>query len=133
MTSKPAIVAVLIAACSPLLAQAVLAPSRAAPPSLEEVRKGMAIPSRDGVRGQQDAVGYASKPEQMARVWDLSAAPPPPERLGEPPAPGVAAVICPHDDYIYAGRVYRAVLPLVTARTVVLVGAFHGYRRFGAH
>jgi AmmeMemoRadiSam system protein B len=29
--------------------------------------------------------------------------------------------------------VYRRVLPLVTARTVVLFGVFHGYRRFGEH
>jgi AmmeMemoRadiSam system protein B len=42
-------------------------------------------------------------------------------------------VICPHDDYLYAGRVYRQVLPLVTARTVVMVGVFHRYRKFGQH
>src|SRR5262249_54861773 len=53
--------------------------------------------------------------------------------FGPIPGPGVAAVICPHDDYLYAGRVYRRVLPLITARTVVLVGVFHRYRRFGAH
>ncbi len=134
MTLKsPVAAAILAACCSPLFAQAVSAPPQAAPPSLEEVRRAMGIPSRDGVRGQQDAVGFASKPEQMARVWELSAVPPAPERLGEPPVPGAAAVICPHDDYLYAGRVYRQVLPLVTARTVVLVGVFHKYRRFGAH
>src|SRR5262249_34927071 len=48
-------------------------------------------------------------------------------------APGVAAVICPHDDFSFAGRVYRRVMPLVTARTVVVMGVFHGYRRFGEH
>ncbi len=126
-------VVVLTAAAPPLFAQAVSAPPPAGPPSLEEVRKGMGIPSRDDVRGQQDAVGFASRPEQMARVWELSASSPAPERLGDPPAPGVAAVVCPHDDYLYAGRVYRQVLPLVTARTVILVGVFHKYRRFGAH
>ncbi len=133
MMPKLAVAAALLAAVhSPVLAQAVAAPAQAAPPSLEDVRKAMGIPSSDGTRGQQDAVGFASKPEQMARVWDLSAAPPPPDLLSEPPPPGVAAVLCPHDDYLYAGRVYRAVLPLVTARTVVLVGVFHKYRRFGA-
>jgi AmmeMemoRadiSam system protein B len=126
-------VTVLAAASTPLLAQAVSAPREAAPPSLEEVRRGMGIPSRGDVRGQQDAVGFASTAEQMARVWDLSATTPAPDRLGEPPVPGVAGVICPHDDYLYAGRVYRRILPLVTARTVVLVGVFHKYRRFGAH
>src|SRR5262249_51465120 len=33
--------------------------------------------------------------------------------------------------YLYAGRVYRSVIPLVTARTVVVIGVFHRYRRFG--
>jgi AmmeMemoRadiSam system protein B len=114
------------------LGQAALQPS-GTPPTLEEVRKGMAIPSHDETRGQLDAVGYASTAEQMAKVWELSATPPAPEKLGEPPSPGVAGAICPHDDYIYAGRVYRQVLPLVTAKTVILVGVFHRYRRFNSH
>jgi AmmeMemoRadiSam system protein B len=68
----------------------------------------------------------------MARVWELSAASPAPDSLGAPPAPGVAAVICPHDDYLYAGRVYRRIVPLVTAHTVVVIGVFHRWRRFDA-
>jgi AmmeMemoRadiSam system protein B len=42
-------------------------------------------------------------------------------------------VISPHDDYIYAGRIYRRVLPLITAKTVVLIGVFHRYRTFQEH
>ncbi|OFV81095.1 MAG: AmmeMemoRadiSam system protein B [Acidobacteria bacterium RBG_13_68_16] len=124
---------VLLASAGQLLAQAALQPAQITPPTPSEVRKTMGIPSQGDVRGQQDAVGFASTAEQMARVWELSNAAPAPERLGAAPAPGVAGVICPHDDYIYAGRVYRQVLPLVTAKTVVLVGVFHKYRRFGAH
>jgi AmmeMemoRadiSam system protein B len=127
-------VLLLLAIPAPLLAQAVSAPPQAVPPSLEEVRKGMGIPSVAlDLRGQQDAVGFASRADQMAKVWDLSAAPPAPESLGDLPAPGVAGAICPHDDYLYAGRVYRQVLPLVTAKRVVLVGVFHRYRKFGVH
>src|SRR5205814_8125964 len=77
--------------------------------------------------------GYALHAAQMAKVWERSASPPAPDSLGPAPAPGVAAVICPHDDFSFAGRVYRRVLPLVTARTVVLIGVFHGYRKFGEH
>jgi len=124
----------ILAIPAPLLAQAVSAPPQAVPPTLEEVRKGMGIPSVAlDLRGQQDAVGFASRADQMAKVWDLSAAPPAPERLGDLPAPGVAGAICPHDDYLYAGRVYRQVLPLVTAKRIVLVGVFHRYRKFGVH
>lgn len=104
------------------------------PPTLEEVRRDMGIPSRDlSLRGQRDTVGYASRPEQMARVWRLAGQPPAPRAFEAVPKAGVAGVISPHDDYLYAGRVYREALPLVTARTVILVGVFHRYRRFGEH
>jgi MEMO1 family protein len=118
---------------STLLAQAAGQPTAAAPPTLDEVRKGMGIASTDLLRGQQDTVGFASRPEQMARVWELAATTTGLDVLAASPLPGVAGAICPHDDYLYAGRVYRQVLPLVTAKTVVLVGVFHKYRRFGMH
>lgn len=84
------------------------------------------------VRGQRDTVGYATTREAMAKVWELSAQGPLPESFGEKVAPGVLGVIGPHDDYIYTARVYREIFPLVTARTVVMVGVFHRYRKFGA-
>jgi AmmeMemoRadiSam system protein B len=92
----------------------------------------MGIPSTGDLRGQQDTVGFASMAGQMADVWAASALPPAPEAFGPLPTPGVAGLICPHDDYRYAGRVYRRLVPLVSARTVVLVGVFHKYRSFGA-
>lgn len=123
-----------ILAGATLFAQAALGPAQGGPPTLEEVRRQMGIPSLGHtMRGQRDTVGFAFASKQMEAVWELSATPPAPEHLGDPPAPGVAGVICPHDDYMYAGRVYRQVLPLVTAKTVVLVGVFHRYRVFGAH
>jgi AmmeMemoRadiSam system protein B len=102
-------------------------------PTLEETRRQMGIPSTDEVRGQLDAVGYATNAAAMAKVWDLAAQAPAPESFGEPAPPaGVIGVIGPHDDYIYAARVYRKAFPLVTAKTVVVVGVFHRYRRFEA-
>ena len=106
-----------------------------APPTVDEVRKKMAIASTDELRGQQDGIGFAQTAEQMKRTWEASSTPPAPESLGEAPpkdAP-IAAILAPHDDYVYAARVYRKVVPLVTAKTVVLVGVFHGWRKFGAH
>jgi AmmeMemoRadiSam system protein B len=116
----------------PGFSQASPAPPPASQPTLAEVRRGMGIPTTEEVRGQQDAIGFASRADQMARVWEWSARPPRPEAFGPTPVPGVLGAICPHDDYLFAGRVYRQVLPLVTARTVLLVGVFHKYRRFGA-
>ena len=102
------------------------------PPTLEEVRKEMGIPSQGDVRGQKDAVGFASNAAQMAEVWELSASGPGNEKLGTAPAAPCWGILCPHDDYVYAGRTYRAVVPSVKARRVLLLGVFHGWRKFGA-
>ncbi|MGZ5072094.1 MAG: AmmeMemoRadiSam system protein B [Usitatibacter sp.] len=101
-------------------------------PTLEETRKEMGAPSANAVRGQRDTVGYATTREAMAKVWELSAQGPAPESFGARASAGVLGVIGPHDDYIYAARVYRELFPLVTAKTVVVVGVFHRYRKFGA-
>jgi AmmeMemoRadiSam system protein B len=113
-----------------MLAQAMVYPEGDRVPTLEETRAKMGIASTDKLRGQVDAVGFASTAEQMKKTWDLSAEGPAPESLGPAPEPGVLAALSPHDDYLYAGRVYRDVLPLVTAKTVVVVGVFHQYRKY---
>lgn len=128
---KTVVLAVLLCSSEGAHSQAVQQPKATPRPTLEEVRKAMGISSVGDVRGQQDAVGFASKAEQMAKVWELSAALPEPETFGFKPGSGVVGAICPHDDYVFAGRVYRRVLPLVTAKTVVFVGVFHKYRKFG--
>jgi AmmeMemoRadiSam system protein B len=126
----PAIALTLLTAAAPAPTQS---PAPFARPAADSIRREMVIPSHGDVRGRIDSTGYALHASQMAKVWELSTSPPAPDSLGPVPAPGVAAVICPHDDFSFAGRVYRRVLPLVTARTVVLIGVFHGYRRFGEH
>jgi MEMO1 family protein len=101
-------------------------------PTLDEVRAQMGAPSSGEVRGQRDTVGYAISPDGMAKVWELSAEGPMPESFGATVEPGVIGVVGPHDDYVYSARVYRKIFPLVTARTVVIVGVFHRYRKFEA-
>lgn len=109
-------------------------PTAVTRPGLDEVRREMAIPSQGHeLRGQRDSTGYASHAAQMDSVWALAALPPEPRTFEVAPPGPIAGVIAPHDDYVYAGRVYRRVLPLVTARTVIVVGVFHRYRRFGEH
>jgi AmmeMemoRadiSam system protein B len=111
----------------------LMIPNAFARPTLEEVRRQMGIPSAGDLRGQRDTVGYPATAEAMAKAWELSAQGPQPEPLGGSAKPGVIGVIGPHDDYIYSARVYARAFPLVTAKTVVIVGVFHGYRRFGEH
>jgi MEMO1 family protein len=102
------------------------------PPTLEEVRATMGIPSRaEDLRGQRDTIGYASRAGQMDAVWSRALAAPAPAALGRAPAPGVAALLVPHDDFVYSARVLARTLPLVTAKTVVVIGPFHAYARFG--
>lgn len=113
-----------------LIAQAMVYPEGERTPTLEETREDMDILSANGIRGQRDGIGYAATKEQMQKTWDLSAEGPAPDRLGPAPAPGVIGALSPHDDYLYAGRVYRAVLPLVTAKTVIVIGVFHQYRKY---
>ena len=110
----------------------LLSMAATARPTLEEVRNDMGIRSSDEVRGQRDAIGYAAKADAMAKVWELSAQGPMPESLGAELQPGVLGVIGPHDDYVYAARTYRRIFPLVTAKTVVIIGVFHRYCRFEA-
>ncbi|HEY2748672.1 MAG TPA: hypothetical protein VGL86_28830, partial [Polyangia bacterium] len=68
----------LIVALAPLRAdaQAKVYPVGNGRPTAEEARKEMGIPSTDEVRGQLDNIGYASKPDAMAKVWELAAQPP---------------------------------------------------------
>jgi len=115
------------------VAVAAPAPPAAPRPNADSIRAIMVVPSHDDVRGRIDSTGYALHAAQMAKVWELSAAPPAPDSFGPGPAAGVAAVICPHDDFSFAGRVYRRVLPLVTAKTVIVVGVFHRYAKFNEH
>ena len=128
---RPAHAASILAGIA-LLLPAAACRRRSAPTAAPD---GMGIVSTRTERGQRDTVGFASTAAQMADAWRASGQGPPPEDLlgGALPA-GVTVVggICPHDDYLYAGRVYRRLVPHITARRVLLIGVFHGWRRFGA-
>ena len=56
-------------------------PPTPARPTLDEVRRAMAIPSHHDIRGRIDSTGFALHPAQMAKVWELSACPPGPDSL----------------------------------------------------
>jgi AmmeMemoRadiSam system protein B len=64
----------------------------------------------------------------MAAVNVTSA--PAPASIGPEPDGPIVGAICPHDDFVYAGRVYRRALERIIAKTVVVVGTHHGYRKF---
>ncbi len=87
------------------------------------------------VRAQLDTVGFAVDREDFARVLYAARQA---EGLDDPGERGVrrgawpaAAVILPHDDYLYAGRTAVHALPYLQARRWVVFGVCHACRRIG--
>jgi AmmeMemoRadiSam system protein B len=92
---------------------------------------------RPSLRMQKDTVGYATRPDQveaLVKLVDSLEAPRyasnaeafPPMRT----SPMIGA-ICPHDDYLYAGRGYVHVMREIRAPRVILFGVSHAARRRG--
>ncbi len=104
--------------------------------------EGVAGPARASgrplaVRAQRDTIGYATRPEQveaLVRLVDSLEA----ERYeangrafapaGREPAIGA---VCPHDDYIYAGRGFVHAIRVLEAPRILLLGVSHAARRRG--
>lgn len=88
------------------------------------------------VRQPVDNVGYTHTAEGIARVIDRAAAleaeaiASTAARLRLAPDAPFEAAIAPHDDYVYAARVYVHALPHIRARHVILIGVAHKARDF---
>jgi AmmeMemoRadiSam system protein B len=83
------------------------------------------------VRGLVDTVGFCRTAEQIEEVVRL-AEEAEREWLDAPLTRGPwVAAISPHDDHVYAGRVYVNVMPGVRARTVVVIGVAHRAKTWG--
>jgi AmmeMemoRadiSam system protein B len=89
------------------------------------------------IRAQKDTIGYATRPDQVEALVRLvdsleagryaSNAAAFPLMRKEP----MIGAICPHDDYLYAGRGYVHVMREVRAPRVILFGVSHTARRRG--
>ena len=51
--------------------------------------------------------------------------------LGDSTKSGIAAAICPHDDYSYAAQVYLHVMPYIKAKRIIIFGVAHKAKDFG--
>ncbi len=89
------------------------------------------------VRAQKDTIGYATRPEQVealvrlvdsleAERYESNAAAFPLMRME-----AMIGAVCPHDDYLYAGRGYVHALRGLRAPRVILLGVSHTARRRG--
>ncbi len=98
---------------------------------------GMAAAPGALVRAQLDTVGFAGNPADFAAVLAASRASEAAvvtarrTELGLAPDQPWSAAIMPHDDYLYAGRVYLHLLPGLQAPRWLLVGVCHACRRLG--
>lgn len=85
----------------------------------------------DMVRGQRDTVGFVVTREQAedvvgtARRLEAGLLSQEPENL--------VAAVCPHDDHLYAARVYVHATEHISAPRVILFGVFHKARLWGLH
>jgi len=92
---------------------------------------------RSSIRAQKDTIGYATRPDQvdaLVRLVDSLEGPRYAANARAFPlmkkAPMIGA-ICPHDDYVYAGRGYVYVMREIKAPRVILFGVSHTARRRG--
>ena len=87
------------------------------------------------VRVQKDTIGYATRPEQVEALvrlvdsleagrYESNAAAFPRMR-----SETMIGAVCPHDDYLYAGRGYVHAMRGLRAKRVVLFGVSHTARR----
>ncbi|MGD1047416.1 MAG: AmmeMemoRadiSam system protein B [Candidatus Krumholzibacteriaceae bacterium] len=95
------------------------------------------VPPQNALRMQKDTVGYATRPAQVEAFIKLVDSLEAPHFAANAKAfpvmkkrPMIGA-ICPHDDYLYAGRGYVHVMREVKAPRAILFGVSHTARRRG--
>jgi len=76
-------------------------------------------------RPVRDDVGFCWNPAGMQRLIDYLQA----QEKESFEAEGLVAAISPHDDYLFAGRVYYPLFRMLRAKEVVIFGVTHGVVR----
>lgn len=75
-----------------------------------------------GIRPIRDDVGYCWQKQQISRLMDFL------QSLDQQKRelPELIAGISPHDDYLYAGRVYYPLFKNIRCREILILGVTHG-------
>lgn len=107
-------------------------------PTRAEVEEMMGLRSEgDRIRGQMDTVGFvveeAPAEDVVSTAVDLEQESliAQDRRLGMDADEGFVGGICPHDDHLYASRVYVHLTERITAPRVLLIGVFHRAKSWG--
>jgi|GEM_PF-6903452 len=77
------------------------------------------------IRPVRDDIGFCWQHAQLARLMSLLDADPRPL----PASSGIVAAISPHDDFLYAGRVYYPLFRRLLTKEAVIFGVTHGMVR----
>ena len=78
--------------------------------------------SAQTTRPVRDDVGFCWNPASMSRLVEYLDA----RDKDDIPGAGLVAAIAPHDDYLYAGRIYHPLFKTLRAKEVVIFGVTHG-------
>ena len=70
----------------------------------------------------RDDVGFCWNPESMQKLVNYLES----QEQQIPVAEGLVAAISPHDDYLYAGRIYYPLFKILRTKEVVIFGVTHG-------
>ena len=126
---------VMIVVAAVLLVVSAAAGTEVKGPTRADVEASMGLPSDgDRVRGQMDTVGFvvhqaeAQEVVAAAIALEADALARQDRALGMTPTDGFVGGVCPHDDHLYAGRVYVHLTERITAPRVILIGVFHAAR-----
>jgi len=110
------------------------------PPTRARVEAMMGLPSQgDRVRGQMDTVGFVVDQEQAKDVVETAidlerdSLAEQDGRLGMAEGEAFIGGVCPHDDHLYASRVYVHLTERIKAPRVLLIGVFHRARSWALH
>lgn len=83
--------------------------------------------SAEELRPVRDDVGFCWEKEQVARLLDyLASSFQEQEKTDSALPPALVGGISPHDDYLYAGRVYYPLFKNIKTKEVVIFGVTHG-------
>jgi len=74
------------------------------------------------MRPIRDDVGFCWNPKSMQKLVDYLES----QEKENFKTEGLVAAISPHDDYLYAGRVYYPLFKILKAKEVVIFGVTHG-------
>jgi AmmeMemoRadiSam system protein B len=104
---------------------------------MESVLNRITVPSQGDLRGLVDTVGFPQRADQMdfigktCETLERDAIAANQKQYGLTDGTALVCGVCPHDDYMLAGRVYAHVQRYIKARTVILIGNAHWSETFG--